>query len=66
MSRYDEEMLIEDIKQVLISDDNCRIKIACIESNCKNRVCVNTGFINKTFDNQIIVCAPHKVSVFYK
>ena len=32
MSRYDEEMLIEDIKQVLISDDNCRIKIACIES----------------------------------
>lgn len=32
MSRYDELMLIEDIKQVLISDDNCRIKIACIES----------------------------------
>ncbi len=41
-------------------------KIACIESNCKNRVCVNTGFINKTFDNQIIVCVPHRVSVFYK
>lgn len=32
MNRYDEEMLIDDIKQVLISSDNCRIKIACIES----------------------------------
>ena len=30
--RYDENMLIEDIKQVLIGDENCRIKIACIES----------------------------------
>lgn len=29
---YDELMLIEDIKQVLISDENNRIKIACIES----------------------------------
>ena len=25
-------MLIEDIKQVLTGDENCRIKIACIES----------------------------------
>lgn len=41
-------------------------KIACIESNCKNRVCINTGFISKTFDNQIIICAPHRISVFYK
>lgn len=31
-TRYDELMLIEDIKTVLTSDDNCRIKIACIES----------------------------------
>lgn len=30
--RYDEYMLIEDIKQTLQSDDNYRIKIACIES----------------------------------
>ncbi len=29
---YDEFMLIEDIKTALMSDDNCRIKIACIES----------------------------------
>ena len=29
---YDEFMLIEDIKTALMSDDNCRIKVACIES----------------------------------
>ncbi len=32
ISTYDEFMLIKDIKAALISDDNCRIKIACIES----------------------------------
>lgn len=30
--RYDEFMLIDDIKQILISDENTKIKIACIES----------------------------------
>lgn len=32
MQGYDEFMLIEDIRTVLNSDDNYRIKIACIES----------------------------------
>lgn len=30
--RYDEKMLIDDIKEVLKSDENTKIKIACIES----------------------------------
>ncbi len=30
--RYDEFMLIKDIKEKLKSEDNYRIKIACIES----------------------------------
>ena len=41
-------------------------KIACIESDCKNQICKNTGFINRHFDNQMIICAPHKITVFYK
>lgn len=30
--KYDEKCLIEDIKETLQSEDNYRIKIACIES----------------------------------
>ena len=30
--RYDELMLIDDIRETLKSDDNYRLKIACIES----------------------------------
>lgn len=35
--------------------------IEMIESNCPDKVCVKTGFINKP--GQSIVCLPHKVNV---
>lgn len=32
MTRYNEKMLIDDIRETLKTEDSCRIKIACIES----------------------------------
>ena len=41
-------------------------KIACTDSNCKDKICVNRKFIHKNFDNEMIVCAPHKLIIYYK
>ena len=38
----------------------------CIYSDCANQVCVNTGSIDKQFDNQMIICSPHRLVVGYK
>lgn len=41
-------------------------KIACTNSDCKDKICVNRKFIHKNFDNEMIVCAPHKLIIYYK
>lgn len=41
-------------------------KIKCIESNCPNQVCVNHGALRSDIDNDMIVCAPHKLTIIYK
>lgn len=48
MNSYDELMLVEDIKEVLISSDTSRIKIACIESYFN----VYEKFLKKAKDNE--------------
>lgn len=40
-------------------------KIACIEANCKDKVCEKKGFIDGAHDNDIIVCAPHKLVISF-
>lgn len=43
--------------KVLIDNKGVRI----IESNCKNKICVKTGYIK--YNGQSIICLPHKVYI---
>ena len=38
--------------------------VAIIENDCKNQICVNTGYISRVGER--IVCAPHKITVAVK
>ena len=38
-------------------------KVRCIDSNCPDKICVNHGYLNSEVDNDIIVCAPHRVMI---
>ena len=37
----------------------------CIDSNCDNKICVNTGRIFSHYDNQMIICAPHNLIISF-
>lgn len=41
-------------------------KIKCIDSNCPDKLCVSHGYLNEDIDNDMIVCAPHKLIIQYK
>ena len=41
-------------------------KIRCIDSNCPDKICVNHGFLNEEIDNDMIVCAPHRLVITYQ
>lgn len=41
-------------------------KISCVESNCPNKICISHGVLNFTIDNDMIICAPHKMTVIYE
>lgn len=40
--------------------------VACTFSNCHNQVCVHKGTISNQFDNDLIVCMPHQLIVYYE
>ena len=38
-------------------------KVRCIDSNCPDKICVKHGYLNREIDNDIIVCAPHRLLI---
>lgn len=38
-------------------------KVRCIDSNCPDKICVKHGYLNKEIDNDMIVCAPHRLLI---
>lgn len=40
--------------------------VSCIDANCPDKICVKHGALHKDLDNDIIVCAPHRLSIYYK
>ena len=62
----------DDVKYITIesgSDKNILAitnnSVSCIESNCPDKICVHKGKITKDFDNDMIVCMPHGLIVYY-
>ncbi len=41
-------------------------KVRCIDANCPDKVCVSHGYLNPDIDNDIIICAPHKLTIQYQ
>ena len=41
-------------------------KVRCIDSNCPDKICVSHGYLNPDIDNDMIVCAPHKLTIQYQ
>lgn len=39
--------------------------ITCTFSNCHNQVCVHKGTITNQYDNDIIICMPHQLIIYY-
>ena len=38
-------------------------KVRCIEANCPDKICVEHGPLNMDIDNDMIICAPHGLSI---
>ena len=41
-------------------------RVRCIDANCPDKVCVSHGYLNPDIDNDIIICAPHKLTIQYQ
>ena len=41
-------------------------RVRCVDANCPDKVCVSHGYLNPEIDNDIIVCAPHKLVIQYQ
>lgn len=41
-------------------------KVRCIDANCPDKICVSHGYLNPDIDNDMIVCAPHKLIIQYR
>ena len=41
-------------------------KVRCIDANCPNKICVSHGYLNPDIDNDLIICAPHKLVIQYQ
>lgn len=61
-----------DIRYITIKDGTNKNIIAisnnsvsCIESNCPDKICVQKGKITTEYDNDMIVCMPHGLIVYY-
>ena len=38
-------------------------KVRCIDASCPDKICVKHGYLNRDLDNDIIVCAPHRLLI---
>lgn len=66
------ELADDDVKYITIENDTNKNVLAitnnsvsCIESNCPDKICVHKGKITKDFDNDMIVCMPHGLILYY-
>lgn len=50
---------VSKIEGVTFEIQNCKIRF--LENDCKNQVCVNTGYISQVGD--VAVCLPKKISI---
>ena len=41
-------------------------KVRCIDANCPDKICVNHSFLNDDIDNDMIICAPHRLMITYQ
>lgn len=41
-------------------------KVRCIEANCPDKICVEHGVLNDAIDNDMIICAPHGMTIVYE
>ena len=41
-------------------------RVRCIDANCPDKICISHGYLNPDIDNDIIVCAPHKLTIQYQ
>lgn len=62
-----------DIKQISIESnlgkntiDITNNSVCCIESDCPDKICVKKGKIINAFDNEMIICVPHNLIIYYK
>lgn len=40
-------------------------KIRCIDANCMDKICVKHDILRDDIDNDIIICAPHNLTISY-
>lgn len=38
-------------------------KVRCIDANCPDKICMSHSYLNSDIDNDMIVCAPHKLMI---
>lgn len=41
-------------------------KIHCIEANCPDKICMHHGYLRNDIDNDMIICAPHRMTICYE
>ena len=41
-------------------------KISCIDANCPDKICVQHGYLRDDIDNDMIICAPHRLTIMYE
>lgn len=64
---YDLSTVNEACKEEIVTDDGVNVlliengRISVCEADCKDRICVNTGFISNS--RTPIVCLPHKLVI---
>ena len=61
-----------DTKYVTIENDLdknilaiTKTSVTCTFSNCHNQICVHKGTITNQYDNEMIVCMPHQLIIYY-
>ena len=41
-------------------------KISCVKANCPDEICVKHGYLRDDIDNDMIICAPHRLTIMYE
>ena len=41
-------------------------KVRCIEADCPDKICVSHSYLRDDIDNDMIICAPHGLTIMYE